>query len=301
MRSSTFNVPPQIAEQFPPELSLTIFERMCRVRYFEQGIVDAVETKEVTCPVYLSSGQEAAAAAFSTQIGDYQIFAQHRAHDIYLTFGAPPERLRDELKGLPSGTSGGRSGSNCLQYHEDGVSMFGHHGFIGENVPQGVGAALGSGRNTLCIFGDGAAEEDYVLAAMGFAASQRLPVLFVCMDNNLSILTKIETRRTWRIGEVAGSFGMPAVDIADDPWALLQETRRLTQTLPAFINCYVCRGYWHVGVGTDGPPEWDRLALVKEELIRLGQDRAVRKIEHTVREEMETIWDRKLSLKPFAN
>lgn len=299
MRSPAFNVPPNVAKPFSRDLSLTIFERMCKVRYFELGVMDAVCKKEITYPVYLCSGQEAVAAALSTEIKGYMIFAQHRAHDVYLTFGAPPERLRDELLGLPTGTSQGRAGSNCLQYHENGISMFGHHGLIGENVPQGVGAALGSGKKTVCIFGDGAAEEDYVLAAIGFAVTHKLPVLFVCIDNNLSILTAVEVRRSWSITNVVKAFGISAIDVADDPWTVLQYTRELTQSLPAFINCYVCRNYWHVGVGIDDVPEWDRYQMVKDELIRLGHGEAVQEIERKIRNDMENLWDRKLLLKPL--
>lgn len=299
MRSPTHNVPENIAEQFTAELSFALFERMCLVRYFEQGVIDAVKKKEISCPVYLCSGQEAVAAALSTEVRDYQIFAQHRAHDIYLSFGAPAERLRDELLGRPTGTSRGRAGSNCLQYHKDGMSMFGHHGLIGENVPQAVGAALSNGKNTLCVFGDGAAEEDYVFSAMGFAATHNLPVLFVCIDNNLSILTKVDVRRSWRVVDIASSFGIPSVDIADDPWTVLQNTRNLTRNLPALINCHVCRGYWHVGIGTDGPPEWDRYQMVKDELIRLAHGKAVEKIEQKARASMEKLWDKELLLKPL--
>ena len=299
MRSPNFNVPSNIAKRFPPELCLAIFDRICMVRYFELGIIDAVKKKEIAYPVYLSSGQEAVAAALSLKTRDYLIFAQHRAHDIYLTFGGPPERLRDELMGLPTGTSQGKAGSNCLQYHENGISMFGHHGLIGENVPQAVGAALGSGKKTVCIFGDGAAEEDYIFPSMGFAVSRKLPVLFVCIDNNLSILTKIEERRSWNITDIAKSFGMPAIDIADNPWALLSKITEMTQTLPAFMNCYVCRGYWHVGVGIDGLPEWDRFNMVKDDLIRLGLGKSVREIEKKNQSKMEKLWDRELSLKPL--
>lgn len=299
MRSSNFNVPLNIAKQFSSELSLAIFDRMCRVRYFEIGVIDAVKKKEIAYPVYLSSGQEAVAAALSLDIRDYLIFAQHRAHDIYLTFGGPPERLRDELMGLPTGTSQGKAGSNCLQYHENGISMYGHHGLIGENVPQAVGAALGSGKKTVCIFGDGAAEEDYVFPSMGFAVSKKLPVLFVCIDNNLSILTKIEERRSWNITDVAKSFGMPAFDIADNPWALADKISEITQTLPAFINCYVCREYWHVGIGIDGLPEWDRFSMVKDDLIHLGLGKSISDIEKKNQSKMEKIWDRELLLKPL--
>ncbi|MCK4822457.1 hypothetical protein KA005_42225, partial [bacterium] len=154
-------------------------------------------------------------------------------------------------------------------------------------------------KKTVCIFGDGAAEEDYIFPSMGFAVSRKLPVLFVCIDNNLSILTKIEERRSWNITDIAKSFGMPAIDIADNPWALLSKITEMTQTLPAFMNCYVCRGYWHVGVGIDGLPEWDRFNMVKDDLIRLGLGKSVREIEKKNQSKMEKLWDRELSLKPL--
>ena len=168
--------------------------------------------------------------------------------------------------------------------------MYGHHGLIGENVPQAVGAALGSGRSTLCVFGDGAAEEDYVFAAMGFAATHKLPVYFVCLDNGLSILTPTEVRRSWSVTEVARSLGMQAVDVADDPWAVMYYTKQLTGDLPALVNCHTCRERWHVGIGTDGPPDWDRFTLVRNGLVRLGHERAVVAVESDTRKAMEELW-----------
>jgi TPP-dependent pyruvate/acetoin dehydrogenase alpha subunit len=300
MRSPDLNVPEGISGRFTASQSLTIFERMCRVRFFEEGVIQAVKDKIVRCNVYLSTGQEAAAAALSMIISDYQAFPQHRAHDVFLTFGAPPERLRDELLGRSSGTSQGRAGSNCLQWHADGISIYGHHGLIGENVPQAVGAALGNSRNTVCFFGDGAAEEDYVLASMGFAATHQLPVLFVCVDNDLSILTPVAARRSWQITEIAKAFGMPAVDCADNPWAVLYHAEKLTSRLPALINCRVCRDYWHTGVGIDGPPEWGRYALVRQELIRQHLGRDMEEIESAVRNEMEQLWTPSRSQRPFV-
>jgi pyruvate dehydrogenase E1 component alpha subunit len=270
---------------------------MCLVRYFELGLIDAINLNMTEYLVYLSTGQEAVTSALSFLMQDYMIFAQHRAHDVYLTFGGDPKMLRDELLGLPTGTSEGKGGSNCLQYHQNGISMFGHHGLIGENVPQAVGAALGSGRNTVCFFGDGAAEEDYVLAAMGFAATHKLPVLFVCIDNDLSILTKKDVRRSWEITDVAKSFGMSAIDVADDPWSIMHYTNELTNKLPALINCIACRNYWHVGVGIDDAPEWDRFNIVRSKLEMLGLEDRVLQTEKEVRLSMEKLWNRKLLLK----
>lgn len=293
IRSANYGIIPDLISTYNHNDLLTIFRRMCMIRYFESELIEAVKDGRVTYQVYLSLGQEAISAAMSLAIIDYQIFTQHRCHAVYLAFGGPPEKLRDELLGLHTGTSGGRAGSNCIQCHDNGIVMFGHHGLIGENVPLAVGAALGSHKPTVCFFGDGAAEEDYVFTAMGYAATHKLPVLFVCEDNNLSILTPISIRRNWSLTAVANALGMPAIDITDDPWTILHHTRNLTTQLPAFMNIFTCRANWHVGIGTDGPPEWDRWSIVKDQLKELGLSQEIQEIEIEVRNNMEQLWQKK--------
>lgn len=285
---------PELSRSADPGQSLEVFRRMCRSRYFELGALRAAEARQLNSNVYLSLGQESIAAALSLTLAEFIIFAQHRCHATYLAFGGDPAKLRDELVGLPSGSSGGRGGSNCLQCHENGVAMYGHHGLIGENVPLGVGMALGSGKPVVCFFGDGAAEEDYVLAAMGFAATHKLPVLFVCEDNDLSILTNVSVRRSWSVVRVAEALGMPAIDIADDPWTALFRAAALKQDLPAFMNIRTCRANWHVGTGVDGPPEWDRFALVKAAFARNGLVEKANVLEAAEKAAMEQIWDNEL-------
>ena len=302
-RSANFNVPSDLNQFYDNDFLLEIFSKMARVRFFEAGVVDAVNERQLNYPVYLSSGQEAVAAVLSKHLKHHLTFPQHRAHDIFLTWGGAAEQLRDELLGLPGGTSGGAAGSNCLQLHdeEQGIAIFGHHGLIGENVPQAVGAALGSGKPTVCLFGDGAAEEDYVLAAMGFAASQKLPVLFICVDNDLSILTPTEVRRDWKLAEVAKGFGIEAIECADDPRAVAHYLPRLMNKSPALLNVQVCRGFWHAGVGQDGPPAWDRYQMVRDELVDAGFQAEVERAENSARSEMEQVWNRSLSLKKYES
>lgn len=293
MRSSSFGVISDIAKKIEKNILIEIFRRICLVRYFEQGVIKAVEEKFITNFVYLSSGEESIPTAMSLVIPEFMIFAQHRCHATYLAFGGYPEKLRDELLGLPTGTSGGRAGSNCIQCHQDNITMFGHHGLIGENVPQGVGAALGSKKPVVCFFGDGAAEEDYVFSAMGFAVTHKLPVLFVCEDNNLSILTPVDVRRSWSVTDVAKALGMTAIDISDDPWTIYKKTQELKNNLPAFIHIYTCRIYWHNNIGIDGPPEWDRFQIVKNDLKKLGISEQAEKIENEVKISMEKLWNKK--------
>ncbi|MBN1384031.1 MAG: hypothetical protein JW983_04010 [Elusimicrobia bacterium] len=293
MRAVNFGVIPNISRTFSKDVSLDMFRRMCLAKYFDLGLVEAVKGDLTRYLVYLSLGQEATAAAISKAVPEYMLFTQHRCHATYLAFGGDPAKLRDELLGLSTGTSGGRAGSNCIQCHGGKITMFGHHGLIGENVPLGVGAAFGSRKPTICFFGDGAAEEDYVFVAMGFAVTHKLPVLFVCEDNDLSILTPTKVRRSWSMTKVANALGMPAMDIADDPWTIFKKIQKLKCNLPAFINIYACRANWHVGVGTDGPPEWDRFKMVKNELKKLGLEKQIIQIEKKIQDEMEKLWDKK--------
>ena len=63
--------------------------------------------------------------------------------------------------------------------------MFGHVGLIGDQVPVSCGYSLINQKETvICFFGDGAAEEDYVLASMGFGVQKKLNIIFICDDND---------------------------------------------------------------------------------------------------------------------
>jgi len=269
---------------------------MYRSRKFEEGVIESVECKQIKSAVYLSIGQESIAAAIIEALGNkHYVFTQHRCHSTFLSLGGNILKIRDELLGLPTGSSNGKGGSNCLQIHENGINMFGHHGFIGENLPQAVGACFGSNKPTLCFLGDGAIEEDYIYPSIGFAVTHKLPIIIICEDNDLSILTKTEDRRSWDVSEVMKSFGIPSVNMADDPWSIYEKISGLFANTdgPIFLNIKTCRIKWHAGIGADKMHEWDRFSIVKEELLSLGLGSQLTVIEEEVNKEMDIVWDKK--------
>lgn len=291
MRSPILGLREGIRELFSKEFSLDFFRRASFTRQFEFHFKKVYDDKLAPpIPIYLCVGQEFISAALSMVLKKYQIFAQHRGHGIYLAFGGPPEGLRDELLGLPTGCSGGMSGSNAIQCPQ--INMFGHSGLMGEQVPISVGAALASQKPTLTIMGDASAEEDYIYPSLGYAATKKLPILFICEDNGLSILTPIEVRRNWSVVSVAQSLGIPAVDIADDPWLIAYHAQEMSKNLPGFINIQTVRQLWHAGTGSDGEPEWDRYQLVKDEMVKRGYGKEIGLIEKETLKRAEELWER---------
>lgn len=289
-----------IEARYSSEYSCDIFRRMCATRAFETIVKAQVEEGNITCLVYLSLGQESIAAGVSTAVKSINpwILGQHRSHSIYLSFGGTRIALIDELLGLPTGCCGGMGGSPPIHDFENRI--IGHIGLIGDQVPVAAGVALSNpGEQVICFFGDGAAEEDYVLAALGFAASRNLNILFVCEDNDLSVLTPTSVRRNWQVTEVAKSFGLKSVEISDNPWLISHWTHQLLGQ-PALINVQTCRDTWHVGIGNDGPPNWDRFELTKESMDKLGLGNEARQIENVINRELKELWDQRLLI-PSVN
>jgi len=272
---------------------LEIFRKMCLIRNFEKEVIKAHNNNRIHTPVYLSIGQEAISATVSEFFKPDLIFSQHRGHSVYLAYGGDKVKLIDELLGMKSGCCQGKGGSPPIQ--NDCIGMVGHHGLIGENVPLSVGAALGDPtKKVYCVFGDGAAEEDYVFTSISFAFTHHLPVLFVCEDNNLSILTKKCERRKWELSDSLKGIGMNSVNIPDDPNEIAYYLNKFKEELPAFLNIKTHRHHWHVGIGVDGPPEQDRLKIIKEEILKKGYVKEIEDIEKNTKAEVEDLWEERL-------
>lgn len=293
MRTNRSTAPKEPIEIFSEETSLEMFRRMCLIRYFELNVKKAYDTgKMPKVPIYLSVGQEAISAALATTITNKpSLFGQHRGHDIYLAFGGSPLKLIDELLGRSTGCAGGMGGSASIHCPE--INMIPHDGLMGTQVADAVGSALATNKTTIAFMGDASAEEGFVLGSIGYAATKKLPVLFVVCDNGLSILTKKGVRRSWTMNEHA-NFGMPAIEIDDDPWLIMHHAEKLVSSLPALMNINTCRELWHAGTGKDGDPEWNRFELVKSNLNKIGLGIEAEAIENITIRCLDKMWETQL-------
>ncbi len=272
-----------------------IFSKICKVRFFELELQKLKEKKIVKTLIYLSLGQESIAASVSEAIKNAYVFFQHRGHAQYLCFGGNEKKLADELLGLKSGSNKGMGGSPPV--FDLKKKIYGHVGLIGDQVPVAVGySMIKKKNNVLCFFGDGAAEEDFVLASLGTAATKKLKILFICDDNNFSVLTPIKDRRSWKIENIAKSFGLNVASIDDDPLTIYKTINSLKKKLPALINIKTCREYWHEGSGKDKPYKgfWNRFEIEKKKLIKLNQKNFVEKEIYKKSKWAKTLWQKQL-------
>lgn len=247
--------------------SWEVFKKTALNRYFELNTFENVKNKNINLPVYLSAGQETISASVSEICKRKKIkpliFPQHRCHSIYLSFGGNIDKLILELLGSKNGCTYGMGGSASI--HSTKINMFGHDGHMGTQVPIATGACFQSKKPTIAFMGDASAEEDYVLGALGWASTKKLPILFIVEDNNLSILTEKKVRRNWNMHDVAKSFKMKAFEINDDPLKIIKYEKYFFKE-PMLLNIKTNRLFWHSGAGIDSDKIFDRYKSLKNSL-----------------------------------
>ena len=269
---------------------VNVFKRAALCRNFEQYVFDGIKSGLFKFPIYLSAGQEYIAASVSECLKekkiDPNIFIQHRGHSTYLSFDAPVKKLIDELLGRNSGCANGMGGSASIQSVEKNI--FGHDGLMGSQVPIAVGHCYSTNHPTVVFMGDASAEEDYVLGALGWAATKRLPILFIVEDNNLSILTEKKVRRSWSLSDVSRAFGLEAHSLDDDPDEIKTAMSDVFSE-PMLLNISTHRKFWHSGAGIDDENIFDRYAI---EMNALGQ--VAKEIDQNARKEVQKAWQTQL-------
>jgi TPP-dependent pyruvate/acetoin dehydrogenase alpha subunit len=265
-----------------------VFKKTSLCRHFEINVFKFVKEKKIKIPVYLSAGQETISSTISTIVKDLKykplIFPQHRCHSIYLSFGGNIEELILELLGSKKGCAYGMGGSASL--HSKKINLYGHDGHMGTQAPIGVGACFQSKKPTIVFLGDASAEEDYVLGALGWASTKKLPILFVVEDNNLSILTKKKVRRNWHMHDVAKSFQMKGFDLSDNPKEILKYKKFFFKE-PMLLNVNTNRLFWHAGAGIDSNKIFDRY----KDLKKIIGKKAV-EIDQTNEKEISLLWQK---------
>lgn len=160
-------------------------------------------------------GQEAVAAGCMTATKQEDpIITAYRDHGWALAKGVSANACMAELYGKATGCAKGKGGS----MHFFGVKQhfFGGHGIVGAQIGTGAGLAFaeqykGTDNVVLCFFGDGAARQGMLHETFNMAMLWKLPVVFICENNNYAMGTSVErTSNVFDIYKLADAYEMPA-------------------------------------------------------------------------------------------
>lgn len=196
------------------EIMRKLYGDMQLVRHFEGRLVDLVKQGLAPGSVHLGLGQEALMAGVCIHLGDKDtIGATHREHGVLLCRGVDPGRTMAEIFGRSNGLCKGKGGS----MHTCDLSK----GCLGNNAILGIGQTIingytfahkvrKDGKVGVSMYGDGASNRGDIYEGMNFAATWKLPTIFILMDNQYAMSTHIsrsraETDETKR----AEAFGIP--------------------------------------------------------------------------------------------
>ena len=205
-----------MAQKFSKETYLYWYELMQLIRQFESKSEEMYKMAgKIRGFFHVYNGQEAIAAGCMTATNHEDPFITgYRDHGLALAKGMSPNAAMAELYGKATGCSKGKGGS--MHLFDKANYFFGGHGIVGAQIGTGAGLAFaeqyrGSKNVVLCFFGDGAARQGMLHEVFNLAMLWKLPVVFICENNNYAMGTSIErTSNVIDIYKLADAYEMPS-------------------------------------------------------------------------------------------
>jgi len=212
--------PKALATKFSKETYLYWYELMQLIRQFELMAEEKYKMEgKIRGFFHAYIGQEAIAAGAMTATRAEDLFiTAYRDHGLAISKGVSVNSCMAELYGKSTGNAKGKGGS--MHFFGKDVGFFGGHGIVGAQIGTGAGLAFaeqyrGTDNVVLCFFGDGAARQGIMHETFNLAMLWKLPVIFICENNNYAMGTSVErTSNVVEIYKLADSYEMPA-DVVD--------------------------------------------------------------------------------------
>ncbi len=221
------------------------------IRRFEERAIELVRGGVIAGGIHPYIGEEAIAAGVCAALrADDLITSTHRGHGHVLAKGADPARVLAELAGRETGLNSGRGGS--MHAADLSVGIYGANAIVGASAAIAAGAAwshrrAGHDRVVVTFFGDGAVNQGVLLEALNLASLHRLPVIFICENNQFATSMRVEDTTAGTITGRAEAFGIRAATIDGmDPETVLEAAsgavaRARAGEGPTFLECLTYR------------------------------------------------------------
>lgn len=241
-----------------PSAILKLYRQLLLARKSEEKIGEDYFDDVMKTPVHIGIGGEAIPIGVCHAMpAATATFATYRNHTLYLVKTDDPDGFFAELYGKMTGRCKGKAGS--MHICDPAKGLVATSAVVGTTIPVAVGAALanryrGSNDPVAVFFGDGAIEEGVFMESVNFAALRKLPVLFVCEDNDLAIHTFRRDRQGFdKITDIVKGYrvhvdegqGTDLAEVVDRTSALYEKMRK--DNCPGFLHLHYYRNKEHVG------------------------------------------------------
>ncbi|WP_305829065.1 thiamine pyrophosphate-dependent dehydrogenase E1 component subunit alpha [Alkaliphilus sp. B6464] len=243
--------------EFSKELVSDFYRTMWKIRLFEEAVEKLFLDGEIPGFVHLYIGEEAIATGVCANLtnSDY-IESTHRGHGHTLAKGADLNRAMAEIFGRKTGFCKGKGGS--MHIADFSVGMLGANGVVGGGYNLAVGAAMAieyQNRKDVSVvfFGDGASNRGTFHEAANMAAAWKLPVIFVCENNQWASTTPHLTQTSVEnISDRAVGYGMPSIIVdGNDVFAVYEGMKEAVERArqgggPTFLEAktYRIKGHY---------------------------------------------------------
>src|SRR6476661_5957836 len=204
---------------------LHFYRQMVKIRLFEEEVNQLYLGAKMPGLAHLYIGEEAIAVGVceAPRQTDY-ITSTHRGHGHCIAKGATLDKMFAELLGKATGIATGAALSAQMR---------------------------GTEQVAVCFFGDGALGQGLLYESMNMAALWRLPVIYVCENNQYNEYTHYSETTAGEILSRAKAFGIHAESVdGQDVQAVNATMKRLVERArrgegPAFVECKTYRYYGH--------------------------------------------------------
>jgi TPP-dependent pyruvate/acetoin dehydrogenase alpha subunit len=205
---------------------------------------------------YTGRGNEAAAVGVATAMGPEDVGTPlHRDMGVHVTRGVEPWRIFAQYMGRSDGPTKGKDGNVHMADSNLGLLAMVSH--LPAMLPVAVGCALAfkirdESRVAVGWFGEGASARGDCHEAMNFAGVRKLPVVFVCDNNQWAYSTPTYLEyATEHVADRAEAYGFEGVVVdGTDVLAVYREAKRAIEKAragagPTLIECLTLRMEGH--------------------------------------------------------
>jgi TPP-dependent pyruvate/acetoin dehydrogenase alpha subunit len=263
------------ADRMPDRTALlAMFEKQTLIKQCDERFRSMLMSGQIALIYYSPRGQECISAGYSVHLrpDDYVVATYRGLHD-HLAKGVPLNDLWAEFLGKSTGTCKGKGGPMHITHPSSGVMVT--TGIVGSGIPIANGLALasqlsGTDQVTFVNFGDGASNIGAFHEGLNMAAVWKLPVVFVCQNNQygehtpMAMATAVD-----KISKRGAAYTMPAVTVdGNDPIAMWRAAGEAVERArngggPTLIEAVTYRFWGHLmGDAMEYMPKEERKAAM---------------------------------------